>query len=269
MAVRLLQAVFCMIALLCLVSATTGEDNMVTVKDFHKCFSCHTPPTRPDGANVLSVRFIDGVWEIVKSSELGVEVAYHSVTNEWQIKGGAMIDRGGKNITRGVMLKHAKKVDLQLVPFGSEAVVMGNGSKKIVVLDDLDCPFCARLHIELKKFASENPDYSLHILLYPLPGHGKAKEKSEYVLCFKDEYIRQVMIDKFYIDIIEGRSGDTVPDCKDEEAAKNAKKTIEKVVDFAMKVGIRGTPAIILPDGRIIPGYIDRNTLKELLNEEK
>ncbi len=40
-------------------------------------------------------------------------------------------------------------------------------------------------------------------------------------------------------------------------------------MNFAQSIGINATPTLVLPDGRIMPGYQDAAALEKLLTEEK
>jgi len=48
-------------------------------------------------------------------------------------------------------------------------------------------------------------------------------------------------------------------------AAKCDTKAVDENIKLAEKFGIRGTPAIILPDGVIVPGYKDADSLIALI----
>jgi thiol:disulfide interchange protein DsbC len=44
---------------------------------------------------------------------------------------------------------------------------------------------------------------------------------------------------------------------------------VEETATLARKLGIQGTPAMILPDGRLISGYLQADALLELIRPEK
>ena len=58
--------------------------------------------------------------------------------------------------------------------------VKGNGSRKIVVFSDPDCPFCKRIEQEFEKMT----DVTIYVLLYPIEQlHAKAPERSRAIWC--------------------------------------------------------------------------------------
>ena len=93
-------------------------------------------------------------------------------------------------------------------------------------------------------------DIAFYIKLYPLPMHPKAYEKSKAVLC---ENSLELLDDAF-----EGR---------DVPKAKCDNKMVDENIDLAKKLGISGTPSIILPDGRLIPGYVEADVLLKMIDE--
>lgn len=143
-----------------------------------------------------------------------------------------------------------KKLDLSKIPT-EDAVVMGNpkAKYKFIVFDDVDCPYCKKLHAEIKKVISERKDIAFLIKLFPLDIHPAAYEKSKSVYCNNKS-------EKLLDDAFEGK---TLPkaDCD--------AKAIDENIKLAKSLGISGTPAIIFPDGRLLPGYVEAPTLIEML----
>lgn len=43
---------------------------------------------------------------------------------------------------------------------------------------------------------------------------------------------------------------------------------VESTAAVAARLGVRGTPAMILPDGRVVNGFRDANTILKMLEEE-
>ncbi len=64
-------------------------------------------------------------------------------------------------------------------------LVMGNAAaqKKAVVFTDPDCPYCLKLHTELKKIVAQRNDVAFYIKLFPLVMHKDAYWKSKSILC--------------------------------------------------------------------------------------
>ncbi|HBG08247.1 MAG: protein-disulfide isomerase [Geobacteraceae bacterium GWC2_58_44] len=132
------------------------------------------------------------------------------------------------------------------------ALVMGNpkGKQRLFVFTDPECPFCAKLHAELKKLAALEPDLAIFIKLYPLKMHPKAYDKARVILGAKS----LALLEKSF-------AGEKLP----APGAKDAKQPVDETMRFAESVGIDSTPTLVLPDGRIVPGFRDAAAMQALL----
>jgi len=96
----------------------------------------------------------------------------------------------------------------------------------------------------MKKIIKERKDISFYIKLYPLPMHKDAYAKAKAIVCEKSLSLLDDAFEK-----------------KPLPAAKCETAEIDDNIGLAQKLGISGTPAIIMPDGRLIPGYLDAEAL--------
>jgi len=97
----------------------------------------------------------------------------------------------------------------------------------------------------MKKVLEKRKDIVFYLKLYPLIKlHPKAYEKSKAIVCEKSLALLE---DNF--------AGKKLPEakCKSSEVDDNLK--------LGENLGISGTPAIILPDGVIVSGTRDANSL--------
>lgn len=144
-----------------------------------------------------------------------------------------------------------KKVDVKSIPLADSLIIGDPAAKnKVVVFSDPDCPYCRKLHTEMKEVVKQRKDISFHVKLLPLVKlHPQAYEKSKTVLCKKST--------KLLDDAFEGRE---VPKAECET------KVLDENIKLAETLGITGTPAIILPDGRVVPGYVEAQKLLNLVD---
>jgi len=218
-----------------------------------ECISCHTLTTEEAKnilkADVMSVKMspVKGLWEINGVQEGKNFTVYLDFAKKYILL--------ARFIPVGDIGKPApaKKIDPSQIPLG-DALVMGspNAPIKIIIFDDPDCPYCRELHGEAKKIIEKRKDIAFYIKLYPLPSHPKAYEKSKTILCKKSI--------KMLENAFEGKELPK-PECEAKEIDENIK--------LAKTLGISGTPFIILPDGRTIPGYIDADTLLKMLETKQ
>lgn len=143
-----------------------------------------------------------------------------------------------------------KKLDLNEIPLSGTIRVGDKKAKnKVIVFDDPDCPYCRKLHKEIKEIAAKRKDIAFYIKLYPLDMHPQAYEKAKAILCENSFE----MLDAAF-------EGKEVP------KAKCDTKEVDRNIETAKKLGIRGTPGIVLPDGRLVPGYVEAGVLLELID---
>jgi thiol:disulfide interchange protein DsbC len=150
--------------------------------------------------------------------------------------------------------KQQTSIDVTTIPV-SNAVIMGNpkGSKKMYVFTDPDCPYCQKGHVELKKLAKIAPDVAIHIMLFPLPMHPAAYDKSRTIIETQD----RDLLDKAF-------EGKVIP----KPTKESSKKALDEIMKFAKSNGISGTPTMVMPDGTIQVGMRDAETMKKMLDEK-
>ena len=100
----------------------------------------------------------------------------------------------------------------------------------------------------MKKIIEERKDIVFYLKVYPLKNQPQAYEKSKSILCEKSLTLLEEAFEKKLI-----------PKPKCETSA------VDENISLAKKLGITSVPSVILPDGRIIPGYKDAKTLISLI----
>jgi len=155
---------------------------------------------------------------------------------------------GKRNLTQE-SLSEINKVNVSQIPLG-DAIVLGekNAQYKVIVFTDPDCPFCGKLHEEMKKVIKERKDISFSIKMFPLKMHAGAYDKAKAIVCEKS----LVLLDNAF-----AKKSLPAPKCKT--------TTVDDTIKLAAKLGITSTPALVMPDGRVVSGFKDANTLKELI----
>ncbi len=102
----------------------------------------------------------------------------------------------------------------------------------------------------MKKVIEKRKDIAFYIKMFPLKIHPGAYEKAKAIVCEKSLTLLE--------DAFEKKS---LPKPKCETSV------IDENVKLADKLGIGGAPALIMPDGRLIPGYREADALIELIGD--
>jgi thiol:disulfide interchange protein DsbC len=147
-------------------------------------------------------------------------------------------------------IKDKKRIDTSKIPLTS-ALVLGDlkAEKKVIIFTDPECPYCSNLHKIMKQIIEKRKDIAFYIKMYPLPFHKDAYWKSKSIVCNNSLQLLQDCFDKKEI---------AKTDCKTDE--------VDDTIKLAKSFGIDGTPAIILPDGRLRMGALPEEELTKLID---
>ena len=223
------------------------------------CASCHAITLKEANQILKEVGTVKAV------KEAPVRGLYELTLEQGGRTGVAYLDYGKKHLIGGQIYdiasrkvagaaapaKRLERLDPATLKM-EQSLVMGNakGKKRLFVFTDPECPFCAKLHAELKKLVALEPDLAVFIKLYPLKMHPKAYDKARVILGQKSLHL----LEKSF-------AGEALP----APGAKDAKKAVDDTMRFAESAGIDATPTLVLPDGRIMPGFRDAEAMRKLL----
>jgi thiol:disulfide interchange protein DsbC len=225
------------------------------------CTKCHTLPLAE--AQEKLGKLVDQVLAVNKSEVPGlfaVDVekqgrklpVYLDYSKRFLLTGDVIDLETMQSLVRERMVE-LNRIDPATVPV-DDAVVIGDpkAPKRIIVFDDPECPFCKKIHPEMKKVVEERKDVAFFVKMLPLKIHPDARRKAKAIICAKSAEMLQDSLD-----------GKPVPDpsCETDQVEKN-----EAV---AQQIGVGSTPTLIFPDGRIIPGYKPADKIIALLDEGK
>ena len=225
-----------------------------------ECASCHslTVPEANrvvgDLGKVTAVKpaAVRGLFEITLVRDGKSSVAYMDYGKKHLI-GGQIFDIASRQVVGGAaptkpVVEWIDPVKLSV----KNTLVMGNpkGKQKLFVFTDPECPFCAKMHAELKKLAVLEPDLVIYIKLLPLKMHPHAYDKARVILGKRS----LALLEKSF-------AGGKLP----EPGVKDAKKPVDETLAFAEAAGIVSTPTVVLPNGRIAVGFQEAVALRKLL----
>lgn len=122
--------------------------------------------------------------------------------------------------------------------------VKGDGSRKLAVFSDADCPFCARLEESLK----DVNNVTIYTFLYPIDQlHPDAARKSRLIWCSPDKVKAW---DEFFV---SGAVPENSGDCDNPVAATAV---------LGQQLRVTATPTLVFADGSVIPGALPAASLE-------
>jgi thiol:disulfide interchange protein DsbC len=205
-----------------------------------------------EDVKVLNVQLspVKSLWEISIDNKNKKGLIYVDISKKYIVAGNIIEVSTGINKTNEAFEK-INKVDVSKVPLAN-ALVLGdpNAKKKVIVFTDPDCPYCGKLHQEMKQVVKKRKDIAFYMKLYPLPMHKEAYWKAKAAVCSKSIKLLEDNFDKKEI---------AKKDCSTKEIDDNIK--------LAASLGITGTPALIMPDGRLHSGTMSADKLIESIDK--
>lgn len=131
----------------------------------------------------------------------------------------------------------------EMVVFSPE----GETKAAINVFTDVDCGYCQKLHLEVPKL--NEMGIEVRYLAYPRAGVGsESYQKIVSAWCSAD---RNTAITRL-------KARQTIP-------TLSCSNPVASQLDLGREVGVTGTPAIVLEDGRLLPGYMPAEQLASAL----
>jgi len=206
------------------VSAEPGD-----VEKLKQALAKSMPGVKP---TKISETPVSGLFEVV----VGSQVVYMSVDARYMIEGDLYDLKTKENVSeasKSVIRKAAidELGSANMLVYKPETV-----KNTITVVTDIDCPYCRRLHSEIPDYMKN--DVEVRYVFMPLKGAADMK-KTVSVWCADN---RQAALN------IAKAGGDV------EE--KTCENPIKEHLQLAHDLGVRGTPAIVLENGEMLPGYV-------------
>lgn len=152
---------------------------------------------------------------------------------------GSLVETKGMRDINDDTVKELTAIDFNTLPLDlAIKKVKGNGSRKIVVFSDPDCPFCKRIEQEFEKMT----DITVYVLLYPIEQlHAKAPERSRAIWCSPNRL-------KAWEDyMLRGTAPTAKGDCAN---------PVADIVAYGRGKGINGTPTLVFSDGTRTAGAL-------------
>ncbi len=175
-----------------------------------------------------------GLYEVF----MGGQIIYTDEKMTFLIAEGRLVDPKTKKDITGERMEELTKIDFNSLPLEQAIkIVKGNGSRKLVVFSDVDCPYCKRLE---QNELTNITDVTIYTFLYPIEQlHPDAASKSKLIWCANNRV-------KAWEDWIFNNQ---LP-----KSAGTCEVPLEKIGQLAKKIGVTSTPTLIFSDGKRMLG---------------
>ena len=180
------------------------------------------------------------------------EIIYFTADLNYVIQGDVFSLKTWQNITENKRA-HLRKQALANLDEADMIVYESTDRKSeytITIFTDIDCSYCQKLHQQMTEY--NDLGIRIRYLAFPRAGiNSKAFDKSEAVWCSKNR--TQSMTD--------AQAGINLE-------VNSCESPVKEQYELGRKIGVQGTPALLLAYGRILPGYIPPIRLKQILEKK-
>ena len=199
------------------------------------------PDTEPDRVEPAPVA---GFYQAI----FGTRVVYLSADGRYLLYGDLIDIDKNLNLTEDARRAGRRKVIEDLDEAGMVVFAPQDVESTITVFTDTSCGYCVKLHQEIAQTVAGG--VKVRYLAFPRSGlNSSSGETLVSVFCADNR--QQAMTDAKMGIAIE---------------PKTCQSQIDRHLEAAELVGVRGTPTIVLEDGTVIPGYVPAGELVERSN---
>jgi thiol:disulfide interchange protein DsbC len=189
-----------------------------------------------------------GLYEVY----IGGQIIYTDEKFSFLIVEGRVVDPKSKKDLTTERLTELNKIDFAGLPLDlAIKVVKGNGSRKMAVFSDPDCPFCKRLE---QNELVDISDATIYTFLLPLDQlHPDAANKAKLIWCAPDKA-------KAWQDwMINGALPKKSASCE---------APLEKIANVAKKYAVTSTPTLFFADGKRLTGAYPAAEIEKALGRK-
>jgi len=194
-------------------------------------------------ADNLQASPVAGLYEAI----YGTDIFYISEDGKHLLQGDLYSLDTKKNLTEDKRAGGRLKVIGAIDP---ATMIIFKPAKTRYVVDvftDLDCAYCRKLHNEIDSYLAEGIE--IRYLAYPRSGYRtRSYFKAVSAWCADDRKMA----------LTRAKAGENIE-------SKTCNSPVDEHMAAADKLGITGTPTLIMPDGSIVPGYVPAKQLAKIL----
>jgi len=207
--------------------------------------AAHIPGARPEE---LRATAIAGIYELTR----GADIVYVTADGKYAFTGDLVELASNSNLTE----QHRRELRVKAIDAfpESEMLIFGPKDSKytVTVFTDVDCPYCRKLHSQIGVY--NRLGIRVRYLLYPRTGpNTEAWTKAEQVWCSPDRNAA----------LTRAKLGEQL------QAKPCANNPVARSYALGQDLALEGTPAIVMTNGEMLPGYVPPDVLAAHLKDGK
>ncbi len=191
---------------------------------------------------------LPGVYQVL----YGSQVLYISADGKIALQ-GRMIDVATRRDLTEPVLNTSRKAIVDGIPESEMIVFEPAGGKArftLTTFTDIDCPYCRKMHAEIKQLTDSG--VRVRYMLYPRAGvDSPSYSKAVSVWCAENQQEALTL----------SKAGKEIED-------KQCANPVDRHMELARALGLRGTPMSLMEDGGVIGGYLQPEAMIARLSGE-
>jgi thiol:disulfide interchange protein DsbC len=235
------KLVFVFVSMLLVSSAGHSAVDPAVDKSIRDSLRVMLPGLAPDEINDTPV---DNLYEVV----FGTKLVYITGDGRFLMQGKIIDLETRSEITEDRM--SALKTDAMAAVSEENMIIYGpeNPKHTVTIFTDIDCGYCRKMHAQMDQYEAQG--IRVRYLFYPRAGVGSdSYTKAVSVWCADDRHGAMDM----------AKAGQSVP-------TKTCDNPVADHHALGQSFGIQGTPALVLENGEVIPGYVPADKLRRALD---
>lgn len=194
------------------------------------------PDVQPDRVTESEVA---GLYEVA----IGPQILYISKDGKYLVQGRILDIAGRKDLTEA---KQAALRKQAVDAVGEDRMIIFSPKEpkySVTVFTDIECGYCRKLHSEIQSYLDEG--IRVRYMAFPRAGLGSpAYQEAVAVWCSENR--QQAMTD--------AKAGKKIP-------MNTCDNPVAEHMELGEKIGVSGTPALVLDNGEMVGGYLPAKRL--------
>ncbi len=202
-------------------------------------------------ANVDDVRTtpVPGMYEL----RFGYRLAYVDASGRFGFLGSGDLQdvSTGENLTEQRRSEVRRELVASLDEWDTLDFLPDDPKHEMLVFTDVDCGYCRRLHQQMAEY--HKLGIGVRYVAFPRSGPGSDTWTTMQSIWCAEERSEAMT---------RAKAGGFTPETSCDSMS------VERHYELGRDVGLTGTPALLTPNGQLIPGYVPPLRLAEILSEE-
>jgi thiol:disulfide interchange protein DsbC len=211
-------------------------------------FSAVEERIRALAPNASSIAISETPIEGILMVQVSGDIVYATADGKYLIQGRVIDMDTREDLTEGAKAEVRREVMADMDTSSQIVFTPEEPAYELTVFTDIDCGYCRKLHEQVSAYNEEG--IAIRYMAFPRAGIGsRSYEKAVTVWCSDDQ--QKAMT--------EAKAGV-------EMAPIQCENPVAEQYQLGMTLGVSGTPALLTPDGQLIPGYVPPEQLRQRLD---